>query len=219
MSIKKEIIYPIFLECCEFTPDIFWNNIFEDLAYGKCVYGTYISKDFLCCSYKDKSFSYKIKQKEPEIVYTEIYNLLTKKLGLLSKKERIKKRLEFYNIEEKIKESRSSWSGIRKKNLKDLLIEQYVIHIKNKYDLSIIQSKYLLSIFYTAIVFKVITNKDIHYDGTKITNIDGVEFNKNEILIKRKIYDLKVNFSPEIIVDKNIMSDNWKKYITLLKKK
>ena len=35
MPIKKEIIYPVFLECCEFSSDTFWANVFEDLAYGK----------------------------------------------------------------------------------------------------------------------------------------------------------------------------------------
>ena len=65
MPIKREIIYPIFLECCQFTDDKFWENVFEDLAYGKTPYGTYISKDFLCCSYKKKEFSYKIEKKLP----------------------------------------------------------------------------------------------------------------------------------------------------------
>ena len=73
---KKEIIYPVFLECCQFTIDSFWENIFEDLAYGKTPYGTYINKDFLCCSYKDKEFSYKIERKDSEKLYKDIYNLL-----------------------------------------------------------------------------------------------------------------------------------------------
>ena len=46
MPIKKDIVYPGFIECLQFTEDIFWENIFEDLAYGKTPYGTYISKDF-----------------------------------------------------------------------------------------------------------------------------------------------------------------------------
>ena len=31
MTIKKDIIYPIFLECSQFITDKFWENIFEDL--------------------------------------------------------------------------------------------------------------------------------------------------------------------------------------------
>ena len=47
-----ELVYPFFLKCCEYTDDIFWKFVFEDLAYGKSPYGTYITKNFLCCNYK-----------------------------------------------------------------------------------------------------------------------------------------------------------------------
>ena len=77
MTIKKDIIYPIFLECSQFITDKFWENIFEDLAYGKSPYGTYISKGSLTCKYKDKEFIYKLEKKDPKILYTEIYLLLT----------------------------------------------------------------------------------------------------------------------------------------------
>ena len=76
MTIKREIIYPFFIEASKFADDIFWENIFEDLAYGKTPYGSYISKDFLSCNYTNKEFSYKIERKDPHILYTEIYNLL-----------------------------------------------------------------------------------------------------------------------------------------------
>ena len=61
MPIRKEILYPIFLECYNHSDDIYWQNIFEDLSYGISPYGTYFSKDYLCCNYKKKEFSYKIK--------------------------------------------------------------------------------------------------------------------------------------------------------------
>ena len=79
MAIKKEILYPVFLECLQFINDAFWENIFEDLAYGKTPYGTYINKDFLCCNYKNKEFSYKIEKKDPKTLYNDIYSLLGNK--------------------------------------------------------------------------------------------------------------------------------------------
>ena len=218
MPIKKEIIYPVFLECCEFASDLFWENIFEDLAYGKTPYGTYINKNFFCCSYKNKEFSYKIERKEPYDLYTDIYNLLTKKLGILSHKEKIKKRVDFNNTECRIKEFRQEWGNIRKKNIKDLLVERYVIDMKNKHSLSIKQAKYLLSIIFIAIVFKVITPKDIEYSDNKIQNIDGIEFSTKNIIIKRNIYNIEIEFSQETILDKKLMSDNWEKYLSALRK-
>lgn len=215
---KKEIIYPIFLECCQYTNDIFWENIFEELAYGKTPYGTYISKDFLCCNYKDKEFSYKIEKKKSIQLYNDIYSLLSKKLGLLSPRDKMKKKIDFYNIEEEIKESRKNWTSIRKKNIKDLLIENYVIDMKNKYSLTVKQSKYLLSVIFIAMIFKVITVKDIKYENGKIDNIEGIDIEKKKINLRRDIYNVDSTANRCIIIDSNLMSDNWNKYITSIKK-
>ena len=168
MPVKKDIIYPNFIECVQFTDDIFWKTVFIDLAYGKTPYGTYISKDFLCCGYKNKEFSYKIEKKDPEKIYTEVYSLLLNKLGLLSQKEKLKKRSDFNIMEDDMKEVNQKWVNIRKKNTKDLLIEKYVIDMKNKYFLSLKQTRYLLSIIFIAMIFKNITSKDIYFENGKI---------------------------------------------------
>ena len=218
MVIKKEIIYPVFLECCEFSIDTFWENIFEDLAYGKTPYGTYISKNFLCCSYKNKEFSYKIERKDPQTLYNDVYNLFTNKLGILSHKEKIKKRVDFHKTESRIKEFRQDWSNIKKKNIKDLLVQRYVVNMKNKHNLTIKQAKYLLSVICIAIVFKVITSKDINYSDGKIQHIEGIEFTHKKIIIKRNIYNIDVNLSPEILCNKKLLSDNWEKFLIVLRK-
>jgi hypothetical protein len=217
MPVKKDIIYPIFLECCEYTEDIFWENVFEALSYGTCPYGTYISKDFLCCSYKNKEFSYKIERKSPRELYNEVYTLLTKKLGILSQQEKVKKRSDFYLAENRIKDSRQDWSTIRKKNIKDLLIERYVIDMKKKHSLTPTQSKYLLSVIFICLTFKVVTSRDIEYDNGRIQTIDGIEFDDNKIFIKRDIYDIDVEFSHESLSDKKIMSENWEIFLDKLR--
>jgi hypothetical protein len=218
MPIKKEIIYPVFLECCQYVDDIFWENIFQDLAYGKAPYGTYISKDFLCCSYKKKEFSYKIEKKEVETIYEEVYNLLAKKLGLLSHKEKIKKRKAFIDAEKSMKESRKNWGDIKKKNMKDLLIELYVTRMKTKHNLTIKQARYLLSILMLAMVFKVITTEDINYKDGHIISIEGIDFVKKQVVVSRDLYNLEVSFSSNIVIDKKLMSDNWDKYLKDLRK-
>ena len=218
MTNKKDIIYPIFLECSQFITDKFWDNIFEDLAYGKAHYGTYISKGSLTCKYKDKEFIYKIEKKDPEILYNEVYVLLTKKLGLLSHQDKINKKIDFQNIEDEIKEGRKNWNSIRKKNIKDLLIENYVITMKNKYLLTIKQAKYLLSIIFIGMIFKIISVKDIEYRDGIITKIEGINFKKKEIILEKDIYDVKYNVSNILIDDKNLMSFNWEKYLEALKK-
>lgn len=219
MPVQKEIIYPVFLQCCQFTTDTFWENIFEDLAYGITPYGTFISKGFLCCGYKNKEFSYLIEtKKEPILLYNEIYSLLTDKLGILSNNEKLKKKHDFYNIETSIKEERKNWSNIRQKNIKDLLIEQYVIAMKETYNLSIKQAKRLLSIIFTGIVFKSIDVKDIEYRDGKIVHILGIDFKDKKILLKRDIYNMDNNSTTVQKSKKQLLSDTWKKYIDDIKK-
>lgn len=218
MPIKKEIIYPIFLECIQYIKDPFWKLIFEDLAYGKSPTGTYISKDFLTCSYKDKEFSYKIERKDPYDLYIDVYNLLNKRVGILSNKEKTKKRVDFNKLEDEVQDTKKSWGDIKKKNIKDLLIELYVIDMKNKFSLTHKQSQYLLSIICIAMIFKVISNKDIIYTDNKIQSINGIEFENKKILLNIDIYSDDIAFTPEIVLDKINMSDNWDRYVNNLSK-
>jgi hypothetical protein len=219
MPFKKEIIYPIFLECSPHTTDTFWENVFEDLAYGKTPYGTYISKDFLCCSYRKKDFSYKIERKDAKQVYEEVYKLLNKKLGLSSPQEIVRHKKEFKELEDSMRFSRSSWSSIRKKSIKELLVELFVTRMKNKYSLSLKQSRHLLSSIFMAMVFKVITSDDIEYEDGGIQAINGINFSKGKVIIERGLYDINVNVTPTLVLDKKKrMSDNWTKYLKDLKK-
>lgn len=223
MPVKKEILYPVFLECCQFADDVFWEGIFEELAYGKAPYGTYISKGFICCSYKNKEFSYKIERKNPKILYDDIYKLLTEKLGILSHKEKAQKRLDFHEIEKNIKHSRQDWASIRRKNIKDIMYEKYVIDMKRKYSLSIKQCKYLLSIILLSIMFKTITSKDIIYKDDKIQNIVGVEFAQGKVILKRPLCSPgseNISETPELDdVGMKTMSENWQRYLKSLREK
>ena len=218
MAIKKEILYPVFLECLQFINDAFWENIFEDLAYGKTPYGTYINKDFLCCNYKNKEFSYKIEKKDPKTLYNDIYSLLGKKLGILSIRDKTNRQIDFQNIENELKECRKNWSNIRKKNIKDLLIERYVLNMKNKYSLSYKQAQTLLSTIFIGLVFKVISVKDIKYSDGNITEIEGISFSNKEFKFEKNIYGNDIEFRKCILLEKNSMSDNWEKFLTSLKK-
>lgn len=129
---KKELIYPIFIESCQYTTDNYWKGIFEDLAYGQTPYGTFILKDHLTCNFKDKEFSYKItNQKSSRDLFNDVYRLLHDKLGLISREQLLVKKagLVFTN-------AYKDWVSIKRKSIKDLLIEQYVLNKQKEYNLS-----------------------------------------------------------------------------------
>ena len=220
MPKRKEIIYPIFLECCQYTNDTYWENIFEDLAYGKTPYGTYIYKDSLCCSYKNKEFSYNIERKDAEIVHDEVYRLLTEKLGIMSNREKVARRKAFNQAEANLRDARQEWSAVRKKkNVKKLLIELYVTQMKNKFALTIKQAKYLLSVIMIALTLKVITAEDIQYENGKIIDIDGIDFERKQILVKRNLYHVEGKISSsDIGFTPKRMDETWEKYLENLRK-
>lgn len=215
---KKEIVYPIFLQCCQYAADAFWENTFEDLAYGKAPYGSYISKGLLCCSNKKKSSSCKIERTEPKLMHDNVYRLLVDELGLLSQREKAKRKLEFQSLDDKSQESCNDWSKIRKKNVRKALIEHYVIRMKEEYSLSLQQARYLLSIITMAMSFKVITPKDIDYRDSIIHDINGISITQNKVELTVDIYGIEVSYSPQTMVDKKKMSDSWEKYINELKR-
>ncbi len=91
--------------------------------------------------------------------------------------------------------------------------------MKKKHGLNLKEAKILLSTIFVSIVFKIITPKDIDYEDGKIQNIAGIEFENNEIIMKRNIYDINTTLTnEEDSDDKKLMSDNWKKYLTSTKK-
>jgi hypothetical protein len=209
MPIKKEIIYPIFLECCIHIEDLYWKQIFEDLSYGKCPYGCYINKQYLCCSFKGKEFIYKIENKDPGELYEDVYDLLHRKLGILSEDQRKNKikSIELQDIDWKTKK----WNNIKKKNIKDLIIDNYIISMKKKYKLSDITALELKNTIITGIIFKTITPKEIKYENGIIISISGIDFEKGKVIYEQVLKQYK--YQSEKISDKNtkkLLIDNYR---------
>lgn len=215
---RKEILYPVFLECCSFTEDSFWKNTFEDLAYGKTPYGSYISKDSICMNQNNRKFSYKIERKDPKVLFNEVYKLFTDKLGIMSKKEKNSRSTDFYKIEKNIKNSRQTWADIRKKNVRDILIERYAVEMKKKHNLTIAQTKYLLSLILIAMMFKAISSKNIIYADDRIVDITGIEIKNGEVTLTNPLYSLESTPTIEPVGPKKRMSDNWERYLKNLTK-
>jgi len=78
------------------------------------------------------------------------------------------------------------WKSIKKKSVKTVVLESYVIDIKNKYNLSYDKAKVILDKINHAICMKHIVSSNIKTDPStgKIVKIDGVSFTpKGECII------------------------------------
>lgn len=184
----KEILYPYFLECTEFTNgEKFWNSIFENLSYGICPYGIYINNNYLCCNHKINKFRYHLLNKNPETLYNDIYKIFSN-YGLMSKKDK----LSIYNNNDII--SSKDWALIKKKSIKNTLIEKYVIEKHKKYNLSQEKTINLLKTINLGFLLKTILPKYIIYKDNKIKDIKNITFEENNYNIDIDIYNYSSNY-------------------------
>jgi hypothetical protein len=178
----KELLYPCFLSCVEYTDDEYWKSIFEDLSFGITPQGTYISKNYLISNVKNKEFVYKIqKDMYTETLFLEIYALFSEKLDLKSTNE-IE---EYKNSIETFEMAFNSWNSIKKKSIKDSIIMNYVNTKSSEYDFTTHTSKRLLNTINLSIMLKFITIKNIDYRDSIIHAIDGFTFSKNNFKFER----------------------------------
>uniref|UniRef100_A0A6C0D2S3 Uncharacterized protein n=1 Tax=viral metagenome TaxID=1070528 RepID=A0A6C0D2S3_9ZZZZ len=199
---KREIRYPIFLDCTRFCgKDVFWKFVFEDMAYGKFPPGIYIQKDYLCCSSKGKEFVYKMMDngemmKSEQEVYEEIRNLLQTRACLLSDKEALFQRRNILHSRqiqfERERYNEESWNVIRKKIIKENLMEEYVLESRNKYELDSQQIKRLFSLIILGFIFKSIHSKDVSYSNGYIQAIEGFEFSPRTVQCTKNIYNTEL---------------------------
>lgn len=179
MTNSREIHYPIFLRCCYYITDPYWKNIFEELAYGRAPIGLSIVGTQLKCKLKKKSFVYNIEETSDEdrikSITKEVYELIALRFGL-------EHQLETKNSTKSIESK--DWKSIKKTNIKNIHIENYVIECGKKWELSFQLQKKLLNLINSNIILKTISPKHIKFDGKKIVKIDGLSFEKGNFKFK-----------------------------------
>lgn len=199
---KKDLVYPFFLTCIVLCNDTYWKIVFEDLAYGIAPFGVHISRDYLFCNYKGKEFSYKIEEKSPEVLHKEVFSLLSK-FGVQSNLEKQKKIQEFKTLEKELREKRTNWIDIKKKSIKDFLIEMYVLKIKKEQNLSIQQVHAMLSKIFIGMVFKTIS---FEFENGEIVKINGIDYTGES-------FPEEAPLTREIVIPSCNMIENWEKFI------
>lgn len=213
------LLYPSLLECVDYTDDFYWKDVFENMAYGITPRNTYISRGFLCSSLKKKNFSYKITDdsREPPELTRDIIHLLSLNLGMYSEKDKL-------NIIKKIEDDKQTendtWNSIKKKSVREILIEMFISEMKSEYSLSIQQSRELLKFIQISLIFKTITSEDIHLINGKIKEIEGISFSNKNYNIERDLFSDTVSEVEECTFEKTkvFICDEWKKFLEKLSK-
>ena len=158
----QKIKYPIFLECCSYTENAFWDFFFKRLANGEQInLNIKFIEDKLLFQNHKKKITYNFKKiNNPETIYKDIMSKLNE-LNIFSN--------QFFSPVVKFE-----WSKIKKVQ-KQLYIELFILKNMNMYSLSVSQAKILLCIILLGINLKTITLSDIVFDGL-IKNIKPNKF-------------------------------------------
>jgi hypothetical protein len=200
---KTELFYPMMLGVSNITDCPFWKPLFLGLAHGRAPTGCYVSNSgFLTCGIKNKEFAYKLDADKPvEELRRDITRLLKERLKLLSFDDRIKRLKKFEDAKriQKEKMLECGWADIRKKNIKDMLLENYVIDLMRKKKLGKQHAVKLFAKLTIAIIFKLLSPCEILCKNGKIDEITGVS-SEGEIEV---IAAMRLNETPRKVTTRN----------------
>lgn len=200
-----KILHPEFLKCLPFVKNDILFMFFKDIIAGIFPENAYINKNVFIS--KNKSFdNFRIDIEDAGELYEQTKNVISKsnKLNIELKKEKM---FNFLKINPDI-----SWSNIKKKKIKECLIDDFTESNKQKYNLTTKQIRFLIYYIYVCLIFKIIKPKDIQLSFLKIMKIKGINFDNKKFSIAENIYDdlTIINETPQIINDKNTMEYHWK---------
>jgi hypothetical protein len=204
---RKEILYPDFLNAMKYACNDFWSHFFEDMAHGNFPYGVYVrDKAILYCNIKNKKFMFQFYGKGGKEIHDTLYDIFFSKFYIHNTLGKLTS-IKLHNI---------PWNKIKKKMIKTILFEQYVIRKRNEYDLSYAQIMKLLSNINLGIYFKLIDKSHIDYDAEtcSIVNIEGITFQPKQIYfdnIFRKIPDTPIEAS---VYEDALIYSQWSKYLS-----
>lgn len=201
----KEIQYPQFLDAMKYADDV-WMAFFEDMAYGNFPFGVYVKDQaVLYCNIKNKSFMFQFYDKDGQEIYTSLREIFFSKFHIHREENTIDMRIQ--HIE---------WSKIKKKSIKNILIEQFVIDKKKEFELSFNQVIKLLSNISLGLYFKLLSKNDICYDSDNcvITEIQGIDFKPKQIYFTNVFSQIPEKLSISTSYDNDVLHHRWVKFLS-----
>ncbi len=194
-------LFPIFLECKEWTLDPYWQEIFTQCSVGKFPKGLRMTKDGSLIVFNGKTREIVSLDAEPFDVFQIMMKIFKEKLCLISDRDIKKQKKEVQKLKEELKEGyQGTWKQIKPKQIKNTLLLNFVIASQKKYNLSQKDAERLLSTIKLGFIFKTITSDDVDYSDGVINGINGLTFYENGT------FELNILDSSEEKLEKTIES-------------
>ncbi len=178
--------HQIFELCCAISLDEFWKNIFHNCANNKFPKGARYDAKNGNITIKHSNQTGKITQEsfhlpsEPiENIRDETMMIFKEKLGLYSPFDLRIKKLEIEKLQDEYKESiNCDWKKLKPRSVKDTMLMNYVIALKNKHALSSKETKDVLENINLGFQYKRLLPDDVEYVDYKVQNIQCFLFDE-----------------------------------------
>ena len=218
----KPIINPIFEQLANLTEDIFWKTIFLDCSRGKFPRGFTFKNNVLTFKKGNKMTRLELTTNLAES-FTSSMNFFQSAGGIMSKEDREKiRRKEEERILEQIEsETEKNWKDIKKENLKEILLNEFINDICEELKFNDMEKRELTTTIKKGIILKCFNNENIIMEDGRIVEIEGLIYDEKkrehdiheDYIIKRdrKTSDLGIEKTDEI--NTFYFMDMWKKYL------
>lgn len=183
---EKDVIYPILQECMTLEKESGWAELFNNMSRGMCPKGIIIQNGTVSGSISKKNtIKYNFLEDSPEVIIDNIKSMFSNLLNVQSDNK--KRNKEFDDINEQYNDFVSmQWKSIKKKAIKDLLLQNYIIELKNKFNFKSKVAARALDVINNALYFyKTHNNNDIIYSNGKVIDIVDIIADENGLQNKR----------------------------------
>lgn len=224
----KPIVNPIFEKLANLTDDIFWKTTFLDCARGKLPRGFTFKNNLLTFKKGNRMTCLELTSNLPES-FTSTMNFFQSAAGIMSSQDRkkIRKKEEERILEQIEKDLDKNWKDIRKENLKEVLLNEFITEICERLNFDENEKRELITTIKKGIMLKCFNNDNIIMEDGKIVEIDGLIYDEkkrqyeidDDYIVKRnrKFSSLGI----EKIENKNniVFIEMWQKYLENLENK
>lgn len=199
-------VYPFFRNLEKYTLDPFWIGFLEKCATNKFPSRLKYDQNSHSLIISTKSSrSRAIKQNinlpsDEKKALTLITNIAKTKLGLVSSRD-LSVSLE---KEENVKNNSLEFKDVKPKSLKESLINDYILLLSQKYNLSQIEIKSLESLIHLGFQFKTLDHSMVIYNGEKITSIKNIKYNRKD---KCFLIDIPLSLKKQSKTEKKELND------------
>lgn len=177
---NPEPIHKIFVQLAKLTDDPFWKTTFSDASICKYHRGFNYSGGTLTYKIRNKIFTCPIGELTPEEALPQVMTFMKNTGGVMSKRDNDE---QIRNLKRVLVSYKSSypetWSKVRSEQYKSIIISNFVEDMSLKYSLNTLQENQLENTIRMGITLKAFNSTTIEMDNGLITNIEGLERDKN----------------------------------------